>query len=173
MGLMLSSGGGSQLFALVVLVALYSLFFGGIPGLLYGIPLLAILAPAKQATLLGTADARTRARRTAGVTVSVMGGLGLAASLVPEVVLTTIPLWAALVVGAAVAIHAQVELHRRRRWVQRVRDGHEPFLGLRPCAPGEDVELLPSLAGDDDVLEVVLATGHYRANAAREPLARV
>ncbi len=169
-GVVLYGGHGAEGF---LMLALFAFPFGGIPGTVYGVPLLVIAATARTAQLVGAADAVARARRTAGLVTAFASVLALLPAVYGMKGLDVAVLLGAAILGCAIAIEAQVEVVRRAAWVQRVRRGDEPFVAVRPRRPADVVDDLPRLTGDDDVLELVPDVGAYRANAARTPLALV
>lgn len=155
-------------------VAIFAIPLGGLTGMLYAVPLMILLASAKTAKRVRTADAAAHARRATGIAGAAACLLGVAGSslLRGMEILAWVPL-AAAGLGVVLATEAQVELMRRAAWVRRVRHGDEPFLAVRARTTADAALDVPRLTGDASVLELVPQAGAYRANAARVPLALV
>lgn len=154
-------------------LALFAVPFGGIPGAVYGLPLVVIAATARAGRLAGAADAFARARRSAGLTIALASLPGLFPALHGTEGILYGLLLGTVVLGALLAGEAQIEILRRGAWVRRVRRGDEPFVVVRPRRPGDTVDDLPRLTGEAEILELAPDVGAYRANAARMPLALV
>jgi hypothetical protein len=172
----LSHGSGS-----FFVFMLFGVVFGGVTGLLYGIPL-ALLAGCTQRDVASpSAAGADRAVRNAGLwlaivaTLAVVGASGLderAAGAAPMAVSVAIAL-----AGLFAMARACVRLARRDAFLARVRDGHEPRLRLRVIDARDDLREVPCLGEGETVVEWLAedadTTTAYRAAAVGVPVAIV
>ena len=165
---LLAQQGGNASF---VIGCLFGFFFGGMTGLVYGMPLAILTALGHYQVRTATYDATDRAARISGGWLFFVGLLGLLGTQtfdVPKAAYVddayippppqpspapSIVACVAALGGALGRARAVGRLRNRSAWLERVRAGLEPTFRLRPVAARDRVEELPRIAEGGTVVE--------------------